>query len=86
MRFKSGLDYFRPQSRPERIVFKRQTEPGSTIDEKGNKVLKQKCILNKFAPVFRFEGRPSSGAKIEKNIYININSYRKFKIKTIDDE
>lgn len=30
MRFKSGLDYFRPQSRPERIVFKRQTDPGST--------------------------------------------------------
>lgn len=69
MRFKSGLDYFRPQSRPERIVFKRQTDPGSTIDEKGNKVLKQKCILNKFAPVFRFEDRPSSGAKIEKKKY-----------------
>ena len=61
MRFKSGLDYFRPQRSS-----KRQTDPGSTIDEKGNKVLKQKCILNKFAPVFRFEDRPSSGAKIEK--------------------
>lgn len=51
MQFKSGLDYFRPQSRPERIVFKRQTDPGSTIDEKGNKLsIKTKMYFEQIRP------------------------------------
>lgn len=50
MQFKSNLDYFRSQSRTGRIVFKRQTDPDSKIDEKGNKVLKQKMFCEQIRP------------------------------------
>lgn len=50
MQFISNLDYFRSQSRTGRIVFKRQTDPDSKIDEKGNKVLKQKMFFEQIRP------------------------------------